>query len=67
MLGQRFAYDFLPVDERPRSNYHRAGWLRTLVLGVPTRECHASGAPIHSVFEGEIVQAVDRFPEWSRV
>ena len=48
-------------------HYHAAGLIRTLVLGVPTRECHAWGAPIHSVFDGEIVQAVDRFPERSWV
>ena len=67
MLGQRYAYDFLRVDQRKRHHYHAAGLIRTLVLGVPTRECHAWGAPIHSVFDGEIVQAVDRFPERSWV
>lgn len=67
MLGQRYAYDFLRTDERARLHYHAAGWLRTLVVGVPTRECYAWGAPVHSVFEAEIVRAVDGFPERSRI
>ena len=42
MLGQRFAYDFLITDQRPRMHYHRAGWLRTLLIGVPTRRWQRS-------------------------
>jgi murein DD-endopeptidase MepM/ murein hydrolase activator NlpD len=67
ILGQRYAYDFLRADQRAGLHYHPAGWLRTLLLGVPTRECYAWGAPVHSVFDGEIVRAVDGFPERSRV
>ncbi len=67
MLGQRFAFDFLVVDERPRQHYHPANWLRTLVLGVPTRACYAWGAPVHAPFDGLIVQAVDGQPERERV
>ena len=67
ILGQRFAYDFLMADQRARLHYHPAGWLRTLLLGVPTRECYAWGQPVHAPFEGVIVQAVDGFPERSRV
>ena len=67
MLGQRYAFDLLRVDERPRPHFHRASGIRTLVIGVPTRECYAWGAPIHSVFDGEIVQASDGFPERRRV
>jgi hypothetical protein len=67
MLGQRYAYDFLMADHRARLHYHAAGWLRTLLVGVPTRECYAWGAPVHSVFDGEIVRAVDGFPERSRI
>ena len=67
MLGQRYAYDFLMADRRARIHFHPAGWLRTLIAGVPTRECYAWGAPVHSVFDGEIVRAVDGFPERSRV
>jgi murein DD-endopeptidase MepM/ murein hydrolase activator NlpD len=67
MLGQRYAYDFLRVDGRARLHYHPAGLVRTLLLGVPTRECYAWGAPVHSVFDGEIVEAADGFPERTRV
>jgi hypothetical protein len=59
MLAQRFAFDFVKVDGRRRLHVHRAGTLRTLVLGVPTRECYAWGAPLHAPFDGEVVRAVD--------
>ena len=67
MLGQRFAYDFLMVDERPGFRFHPASSLRTLVLGVPTHECYAWGAEIHMPFDAEVVRAVDGQPERSRV
>jgi murein DD-endopeptidase MepM/ murein hydrolase activator NlpD len=67
MLGQRYAYDFLRADQRARLHYHPAGWLRTFLVGVPTRACYAWGAPVHAVFEGEVVRAVDGFPERDRV
>jgi murein DD-endopeptidase MepM/ murein hydrolase activator NlpD len=34
---------------------------------VPTHECYAWGAPVHSPFDGEIVRAVDGFTERRRV
>jgi murein DD-endopeptidase MepM/ murein hydrolase activator NlpD len=67
MLGQRYAYDFLKADQRAQVHYHPAGYLRTLLFGVPTRECYAWGAPVHSVFDGEVVVAVDGLPERGRV
>ena len=67
VLGQRYAYDFLMVDRRPGMHYHPAGWLRTLLIGVPTRECYAWGAPVHSPFDGVIVRAVDGFTERGRI
>jgi hypothetical protein len=67
MLGQRFAYDFLVTDDRRGGHYHRASWLRTLLIGVPTQECFAWGAPVHAPFRGVIVRAVDGFPERLRV
>jgi hypothetical protein len=67
MLGQRYAFDFIKVDERRRVHYHRAGLLRTLVLGVPTRECYAWGAPVHAMLDGEVVRAIDSVPERGRV
>lgn len=67
ILGQRFAYDFLVADQRTRLHYHPAGWLRTLLFGVPTHECYAWGAPVHSPFDGEVVLAVDGHPERTRI
>ena len=67
ILGQRFAYDFLMADQRTRLHYHPAGWLRTFLFGVPTRECYAWGAPVHAPFDGLIVRAVDGHPERTRI
>ena len=67
ILGQRFSYDFLMADQRTRLHYHPAGWLRTFLFGVPTRECYAWGAPVHSPFDGEVVLAVDGYPERTRI
>jgi hypothetical protein len=59
MLGQRYAYDFLMVDERKGIHYHPASSLRGLLFGGRTHECYAWGATIHSPSDGEIVRAVD--------
>ncbi len=67
MLGQRYAFDFLRTDTRRGQHYHPAGWLRTLLVGVPTRECYAWGAPVHAPFDGEVVRAVDGIRERGRV
>ena len=63
MLGQRFAYDFLIVDRRRGMHPSPAGTLRSLLIGVPTRDCYAWGAPIHAPFDGEVVRAVDGLGE----
>ena len=62
-LGLRFAYDFVMADERRGLHYHPASWLRTFLIGVPTRECYAWGQPIHAPFDGVIVEAVDGVAE----
>jgi murein DD-endopeptidase MepM/ murein hydrolase activator NlpD len=67
VLGQRYAYDFLVTDERRGTRYHPAGWLRTLLVGVPTRACYAWGAPVHAPFAGVVMRAVDGVPERRRV
>jgi Peptidase family M23 len=59
MLGQRYAYDLLKVDERNGVHYHPAGSLRALALGVRTQESYAWGEAVHSPLDGEIVRAVD--------
>jgi hypothetical protein len=63
MLGQRYAYDLLKVDERKGVHYHPAGAFRGLLIGGRTQECYAWGAPIHAPFDGEIVAAVDGVEE----
>ena len=65
MLGQRYAYDLLKVDERKGVHYHPASSLRGLLIGGRTQECYAWGAVIHSPFDGEIVRAVDGVGERS--
>jgi hypothetical protein len=65
LLAQRYAYDFLMADARRA--FHPAGLPRTLLIGVPTREVYAWGRPVHAPFDGEIVRAVDGFPERGRI
>ncbi|MGC5171305.1 peptidoglycan DD-metalloendopeptidase family protein [Microbacterium sp. DT81.1] len=62
-LGQRYAYDFLMVDERPGEYFFPGSGLGGALLGVRTRDCYAWGAPIHAPFAGEVVAALDGMPE----
>ena len=64
MLGQRFAFDFIRVDDRPGINPHPAGNLG-MITGVRAQGCYAWGAPVHAPFDGEVVRAVDGFEERS--
>jgi hypothetical protein len=63
MLGQRYAYDFVKVDDRPGVHVHPGGPWRTETVGGRTRECYAWGRPIHAPFDGEVVAAVDGMAE----
>ncbi|MGW4929662.1 M23 family metallopeptidase [Agromyces sp. NPDC004153] len=63
MLGQRYAYDFVKVDDRPGVHVHPGGSWRTETVGGRTRECYAWGQPIHAPFDGEVVAAVDGMAE----
>ena len=63
MLGQRYAYDLLKVDHRSGARFHPAGPVRGLLVGGRTRDCYAWGAPVHSPFDGEVVEAVDGMTE----
>jgi murein DD-endopeptidase MepM/ murein hydrolase activator NlpD len=67
LLAQRYAIDLLRTERRSGRRYHPAGALWTLLLGVPTSECYAWGAPIHAPFPGEVVRAVDGIGERGRV
>ena len=37
--------------------------LRTLLVGVPTRECHGWGEPVHAPLDGVVVAVADGIPE----
>ena len=39
MLGQRYAFDFVRIDDRNGFHLHPAGTLRSYVVGGRTREC----------------------------
>lgn len=67
MLGQRYAFDLIRFDPQKGGQYHPAGGLRALLFGVPTRECHGWGEPIHAPLDGEVVAARDGLPERGRI
>ena len=67
LLGQRYAYDFVKVDERSGVHVQPGGHLRELLLGGRTRDAYAWGAPVHAAVGGEVVTASDGFPERQRV
>jgi hypothetical protein len=67
MLGQRYAFDLIRFDPRKGARYHPAGGLRTLLLGVPTRECHGWGEPVHAPLDGLVIAASDGLPERARI
>lgn len=66
-LGQRFAYDFIRTDRRTGWHVHPGSGWRTNLIGGRTRDCYAWGQPIHMPFDGEVVEAMDGFPERSWV
>ncbi len=67
MLAQRFAYDFIRTDRRRGLNVHPGSAWRTNIIGGRTRECYAWGQPVHMPFDGEVVAALDGYPERSWV
>ena len=63
MLGQRYAFDLVRVDRRRGVHVDPGGTARGLLLGTRTRDCYAWGASVHAPFDGDVVRAVDGFPE----
>lgn len=61
VLAQRYAIDLQRLGDGRRP--HRAGWARTLSVGVPLRECYGWGESVHSVRDGVVVAAMDGMPE----
>ncbi len=67
MLGQRYAFDLMRFDPENGSQYHPARGLRTLLVGVPTQQCHGWGEPVHAPLDGEVLAARDGLRERSRI
>lgn len=63
VLGQRYAFDLIRLAGRYGMRDHPASALRQVVVGVRTSECYAWGQPIHAATGGEVVTAVDGYPE----
>jgi murein DD-endopeptidase MepM/ murein hydrolase activator NlpD len=61
VLAQRYAFDLQRLG--PGRRPHPAGWARTLVAGVPLRECYGWGESVHAVLDGVVAAAVDGVPE----
>lgn len=63
MLGQRYAYDFVKVDDRPGVHVHPTSTFVASTIGGRADECYAWGAGVHAPFDAEVVAAVDGVPE----
>ncbi|WP_219980515.1 M23 family metallopeptidase [Microbacterium sp. HD4P20] len=65
LLGQRFAYDFVKVDDRPGVHVHPASTFVASTVGGRTDQCYAWGAEVHAPLDGVVVAAVGGVPERS--
>lgn len=65
LLGQRYAYDFVKVDDRPGEAVHPGARPRTALLGCRADGCYAWNAPIHAPFDADVVAASDGLAERS--
>lgn len=63
LLGQRFAFDFVKVDDRAGVHVHPGSTFVTSTVGGRTDQCYAWDAAIHAPFDGEVVSASDGMPE----
>ncbi|WP_162564397.1 MULTISPECIES: peptidoglycan DD-metalloendopeptidase family protein [Microbacterium] len=63
ILGQRYAFDFVRVDDRPGVHVHPASTFTTATVGGRTDGCYAWNAQIHAPFAGEVVGASDGMTE----
>ena len=67
MLAQRYAFDLIRFDPQPGAPHHPAGGPRALLFGVPTREAHGWGEPVHAPLDGVVIAAADGVPERQRI
>jgi len=64
LFGERFAYDFVGVDQKSRSTrFYRPNPLHYLILGVRLQDCFGWGQPIFSATPGIVIRAEDGWPE----
>jgi hypothetical protein len=63
LLGQRYAFDFVKVDDRPGAHVHPASTLVASTIGGRTEECYAWGAEVHAPFDAIVVATGDGIAE----
>jgi hypothetical protein len=63
ILGQRYAFDFIKVDDRAGVHVHPTSTFVASTIGGRTDECYAWGGAVHAPFDAEVVAAVDGMPE----
>ena len=63
MLGQRYAFDFLRVDDRRKLRTSPGSTLRLSVVGTAARDCYAWDATIFAPFDAEVVAVRDGISE----
>lgn len=55
--GETYAYDFVGVDEKEKSNkFYESSLISYLVHGVPLNKCHGWGSEVYAPCNGEIVR-----------
>jgi hypothetical protein len=63
ILGQRYAFDVVRVDDRPGVHVHPGSTFTTSTIGGRTAECYAWDAQIHAPLDAEVVAASDGVAE----
>ena len=66
-LAQRFAFDFLRLDDNKKPRFCPAGGLRMFLFGYPVRKCYCYGEKVYAPFEGTVVRMKDGLREPKRL
>jgi len=66
-LGQRYAYDFLRVDERRGMHFFKGSLLSYWLVGVPTSSSYCWHAPVFAPFDADVVVSKDGLSERARL
>lgn len=68
LLGQRFAYDFLRIENRKQGwKFFSPSFTVYFLIGVRLEECYGWSEPIYAPFGGTVVSAEDGWPERKRL